>query len=579
MIKNEIYDPLTEYVNVFRDRFKEVAERTFAKLAEEANVDVEANRKTCKEFYKTDKARSEKSSQVSTWKFWRGFLWVVIIISACVCFVEFQEYEPDSTVVAVSALLPIALLIAIFAWINPRITNMKSERDELAKKAKELKDLAWEQMTPLNSLYDWDILTRMMTETVPKLEFDPYFTTQRLADLEKVYGWNGSFNETRSVICSHSGLINGNPFVFCRTKKMIMGQKTYWGEKTIYWTTYERDSDGKTRAVHHSEILRASVTKPYPEYYKKTRLIYGNTAAPDLKFSRKQSDLAGKEGSLSYKWTRHKLRKKARDLENNDFAMMTNEDFEIAFDTRNRNDNQQFALLFTPLAQESMLNLLKDKSVGYGDDFDFEKNKMINVIVADHMQELQLDLNPTIYRTFDFDKAKVSFQQLNSEYFRAIYFCMAPLLCVPMYQQIRSQQDIYGRDMELQSAFWEHEALANFYGKSRFEAPDCVTDCILKTRVQRHKDGISTITVTAHGYRTEQHLTYIEKYGGDGNWHDVPVYWDEYIPVTGEGEMEIKEDNEKEDSDMSNTARIAHINGVLSETGLDIYRRHIASSI
>lgn len=30
-----------------------------------------------------------------------------------------------------------------------------------------------------NRMYDWDILTRMMTRTVPRLEFDPYFTTQR----------------------------------------------------------------------------------------------------------------------------------------------------------------------------------------------------------------------------------------------------------------------------------------------------------------------------------------------------------------------------------------------------------------
>lgn len=44
--------------------------------------------------------------------------------------------------------------------------------------------------------------------------------------MENTYGWNGSFNEDRSVMYAHSGLINGNPFVICRTKKMIMGEKT-----------------------------------------------------------------------------------------------------------------------------------------------------------------------------------------------------------------------------------------------------------------------------------------------------------------------------------------------------------------
>ena len=32
--------------------------------------------------------------------------------------------------------------------------------------------------------------------------------------------------------------------------------------------------------------------------------------------------------------------------------------------------------LFSPLAQENILRLLKDRQVGYGDDFDFYKNKM-----------------------------------------------------------------------------------------------------------------------------------------------------------------------------------------------------------
>ena len=87
------------------------------------------------------------------------------------------------------------------------------------------------------------------------------------------------------------------------------------------------------QTVHHSQTLIATVTAPYPEYYEKTRLIYGNTAAPDLKFYRQQSGMANCEGSLSYKWKRRKLRNKARDLDNSDFAMLTNEEFEVAFDT------------------------------------------------------------------------------------------------------------------------------------------------------------------------------------------------------------------------------------------------------
>lgn len=576
-MQKDIYDPLTEYVNVYRHKFKEVAEKTFAELAAEAQVDVEKNRETCRRIYSEEDSLSKVMTSIRWQKVWRVLLWLCVAVGFIVGFTMYDVL--DYVDLLIVGFVIFGALGLLFTDINPKIKEMKSERDKLTAKVDKLKKEAWQQMAPLNNLYDWDVLTRMMTKTVPRLEFDPYFTTQRLADLKATYGWSDSFNAGRSVVYSHSGLINGNPFVICRTRKMEMGTKTYYGEKTIHWTTEETDSDGKTRTVHHSETLVASVTAPYPEYFEKTRLIYGNTAAPDLIFYRKQSGLADSEGSLKFKMKRHSLRKKSRDLSNADFAMMTNEEFEVAFDTSNRNNNQQYALLFTPLAQESMMNLLKDDKVGFGDDFDFGKQRMINVIFSKHMQSLNLDMNPQQYKGFDYDKAEADFYAINSRYFRAIYFCFAPLLCVPMYQQIRPQEDIYGRNMQQHSSFWEHEALANFWGQGRFKHPSCVTNCILKTEQVQTIGDNSTIKVNAYGYRTEQHLEYVSKWGGDGHLHHVPVYWDEYLPVTGSGMIYLKEDNNFKDDSLTQRQRLGHIRSVLTENNLNIYRRHIASRV
>lgn len=576
-MQKDIYDPLKEYVNVYRDKFKEVAEKTFAELAAEAQVDVGKNRETCRRIYSEENSLSKVMTSIRWQKVWRVLLWLCVVVGFIVGFTMYDVL--DYVDLLIVGFVIFGALGLLFTDINPKIKEMKSERDKLTAKVDKLKKEAWQQMAPLNNLYDWDVLTRMMTKTVPRLEFDPYFTTQRLADLKATYGWSDSFNAGRSVVYSHSGLINGNPFVICRTRKMEMGTKTYYGEKTIHWTTEETDSDGKTRTVHHSETLVASVTAPYPEYFEKTRLIYGNTAAPDLIFYRKQSGLADNEGSLKFKMKRHSLRKKSRDLSNADFAMMTNEEFEVAFDTSNRNNNQQYALLFTPLAQESMMNLLKDDKVGFGDDFDFGKQRMINVIFSNHMQSLNLDMNPQQYKGFDYDKAEADFYAINSRYFRAIYFCFAPLLCVPMYQQIRPQEDIYGRNMQQHSSFWEHEALANFWGQGRFKHPSCVTNCILKTEQLQTIGDNSTIKVNAYGYRTEQHLEYVSKWGGDGHLHHVPVYWDEYLPVTGSGMIYLKEDNNFKDDSLTQRQRLGHIHSVLAENNLNIYRRHIASRV
>lgn len=576
-MQKDIYDPLKEYVNVYRDKFKEIAEKTFAELAAEAQVDVGKNRETCRRIYSEEDSLSKVMTSIRWQKVWRVLLWLCVAVGFIVGFTMYDVL--DYVDLLIVGFVIFGALGLLFTDINPKIKEMKSERDKLTAKVDKLKKEAWQQMAPLNNLYDWDVLTRMMTKTVPRLEFDPYFTTQRLADLKATYGWSDSFNAGRSVVYSHSGLINGNPFVICRTRKMEMGTKTYYGEKTIHWTTEETDSDGKTRTVHHSETLVASVTAPYPEYFEKTRLIYGNTAAPDLIFYRKQSGLADSEGSLKFKMKRYSLRKKSRDLSNADFAMMTNEEFEVAFDTSNRNNNQQYALLFTPLAQESMMNLLKDDKVGFGDDFDFGKQRMINVIFSNHMQSLNLDMNPQQYKGFDYDKAEADFYAINSRYFRAIYFCFAPLLCVPMYQQIRPQEDIYGRNMQQHSSFWEHEALANFWGQGRFKHPSCVTNCILKTEQLQTIGDNSTIKVNAYGYRTEQHLEYVSKWGGDGNLHHVPVYWDEYLPVTGSGMIYLKEDNNFKDDSLTQRQRLGHIHSVLTENNLNIYRRHIASRV
>ena len=53
----DIYDPLEEYSNVYREKFKKVCEDTFAELAREANIDIEANRQTCQKVYDNEAFR------------------------------------------------------------------------------------------------------------------------------------------------------------------------------------------------------------------------------------------------------------------------------------------------------------------------------------------------------------------------------------------------------------------------------------------------------------------------------------------------------------------------------------------
>ncbi len=597
----DILDPLAEFKNVYRDRFAKVAADTFDALAAEAAVDAAANRDTCREAYAVMREAEALSPAILRWRIWRFFLWLAVISALC-CGLRLYEKasagfsliieegrshlvaagasgEMDHNMISAIALcaaVAALLLIYIFGRACRRLRTLRRQKDSLQVKAQTLQQKAWAQMEPLNRLYDADILTRMMSATVPRLEFDPFFTEQRLEDLHRVYQWNDAFNQGRSILCAQSGLINGNPFVLCQSKRMEWGTKTYYGHRTIYWTEMVRDSDGRYHSEQRSQTLTASVTRPYPEYRRDIRLIYGNTAAPDLEFTRIHSGLAAALDSGRFRRARRRLRRMSRNLSGADYAMLSNEDFEVAFNTSDRNNNQQHALLFTPLAQQNLMNLMADTEAGYGDDFDFYKMRKINTIVSGHLCSDDIDFDPARYRNFDLEKARKEFLKISAESFRSIYFALAPLLSIPMYQQIRPREAIYGYDSRPRSAFWEHESLANYWGDTYFCHPDCATQCILKTRETLSGDGRPSLEVTAYGYSATQRLTSVSVLGGDGCYHDVPVYWDEYNEANGKGVIDFAEDSSCEKF-KSQGERLSHIAEILSSGGYSRYHRHIAS--
>ena len=379
------------------------------------------------------------------------------------------------------------------------------------------------------------------------MAFDPYFTAERLASLHGQFGWDDSFNDGKSIIFAQSGVINGNPFVFGHYLDMEWGEETYEGTKEISWTEWEEDENGRSRPVRRYETLHAHVTKPKPVYSEQKVLIYGNDAAPALSFTREPSGLTGNEGglwsSIRKKWRLSRLKAHSRNLDDDsNFTLMSNHEFETWFHAKDRDNEVEFRLLFTPVAQTQMLNLMKDTKVGYGDDFTFVKRRKVNLLFSQHLTEATIDTDPSRFHSWDYDAALTFFVQFNERYFKDAYFALAPLLAIPLYQQTRTHEEIWkGIADGRASAFWEHESVANYHGEDKFAHPSCITRSILKTQVIERVGGESTIAVTAHDYRGEERIDYKEVYGGDGKWHEVPVTWKEYLPVQRTSNMGISE--------------------------------------
>jgi hypothetical protein len=227
-----------------------------------------------------------------------------------------------------------------------------------------------------------------------------------------------------------------------------------------------------------------------------------------------------------------------------------------------------------------MLEVMRNKTDGFGDDFSFDKLNKINIIEAEHLNSLDLDNNPDRYKSYSVEDSRLEFMSYNQEYFRALYFAFAPLLAVPLYQQIRTHENIYGIKENYRSCFWEHEALANFYGDERFKHPKCVTRSILKTEENRYSSDRAQIEVTAHGYTAVDRVEYVEVRGGDGHYHKVGVHWDEYLPVSQTSPLRIEEDMVGfENREMNASERADYISRKESSVNDGVYRRSMLSRL
>lgn len=578
---DDIHEPLEQYATDLKTAHANNVSDFFEDLVRQSGVDENANVQTVQELRKLEQQVEGASSANRWWRVLRGLV-VALALSALVYVLVAYSWPWMILPTAISAPV-IYLLSRVIRDSHARRNALEQARD--AKRAE-----AWGQMAPLNRLFDWDIAAKLVQKTLPCIAFDPYFANGRMEELRENFGLSVELADDRSVVFSHSGVLNGNPFILARMLTHWMGRKTYKGSLEIKWTTPVRGSDGEWRTETHYETLYASVEKPFPEYGNQTFVVYGNEAAPDLQFSRSPSELSKLgDGFFDRRRTNRaikKLEKKSRDIGGGStFAVMSNREFDAVFGATDRNDEVQFRLLFTPLAQQEMLKLLKDRHVGYGDDFSFTKNDMINFVESVHMRQADIGGEPEKFCFYELAQTRAVFNRYHNDFFHSFYFGIAPLLAIPLYQQHRSHADIYKDTYASRSCFWEHEAIANFHGEEKFKHPECVTRSILKTASRVEGDGSQRVRVTATGYSCVERVDYVAVRGGDGRSHEVPVHWNDYSQVQQASEMLLMERAPADDDGRNPAAddEEATLRAVFERRGIEyrdaVVRRSIVSAV
>lgn len=548
---DSILEPLEAYKKSYKAQFSKALDNAFDDLVERSGIDVAANRATVKAYRAECAAQKAAEGKMSSVKALKGFC-IFLIVAGCIAAVTGILLLVDGNVLAGAISLPIgaasviAMALLLRFYFKPRQQNIQAIIGAHKRKADEHLGKAWAQMAPLNDLFDGDITKRLIEQTVPLVKLDDNFSMHRYDYLAGKYGFGANNSCSRSTIGILTGEILGNPFVVDRQLVTEMGEHTYTGSIVISWTTTYTDSEGHIHTQPHTQTLVASVTKPMPIYSKQTRLIYGNEAAPALSFSHEPShaekmseNQLDRRVKTGVKRIRRK-QKKALKTGTSGFTEMGNEQFDVLFNALDRDNEVEFRLLFTPLAQKNMLALMTDPA-GFGDDFRFYKRRCLNYISSEHSANWDMDTRSFRYCSFDVDASRRTFFGFNRQYFKSLYFDLAPLLSIPLYQQHKPGEYIYKEKYHRNYTDYEAEYCANMLGQDEFRHPASATPSILKTSLIDKYGRTDRIEVTAYSYRVEKRVDFVSVFGGDGRLHAVPVPWDEYVPIERTSAVQLKE--------------------------------------
>ena len=535
----DIGEPIVHFRESLRPAVERRVTQGFDRLVAEAGVDVSANIATVAEVNGLNAQIKDVGADKSRLRTFRVLAIIAAVVAVIAALVLFPVGNPAAVIGGVLLLgVAVAAVLVITQRLTPQIRDQRERVAELTGQRDSAIQVGWNQLAPLNASYGWFTVPDIVASGDPVLRTEPFLTETRLNDLRLGHGWNDPVGDFSSVLQVITGDINGNPWLMVETLNHEMGWKTYTGFLVITWMEAERyrDSNGnwRTRMVQRSQTLTASVTKPFPEYDRNAFLVYGNVIAPEVNFTRQPSKLSGSnEGKMAQarlNRTVNKLEKKSRKM-GTDFTVMSNRDFEALFHATDRDNETQFRVMFTPVAQEQMVSLLRDNQHGFGDNFHFLKSGNNIEIHSGQLQGMDLLANPAQFADWNLETARARFRDFTLHYSRALYFTLAPLLAIPALQEPRDGMPLADNDST--PAAWELEVAANHLGESRFANERSVTTNILKVEPlgPPGKDGAVPASVTASGYSGTDRIDSVPMRGGDGRIHRVPVPWVEYRPV------------------------------------------------
>lgn len=538
----EILEPLKEY-SQYQEKFNELVDATYEHLVKTSHIDVEKNRETVEKYNDADSLYQAERKKLKTQKNLKSFLiFLSVVAGVAIVIGAFMLYGAISAgtsmlagtlTLCIGAVVMVAAILTITLVINKKIKLFKESSKVLKENADSILQEAWKQMEQLNSLFDSEITNKLVNSLDTVIHIDNYYSVLHEVYLNKYFKFPYYSEDDSTTINMIVGTLANNPFVISREVEMEMGTKVYEGSMVVTWTERQRDSKGNVQTVTRSQTLVATVSRPCPYYNDETFLVYANEAAPNLNFSRnpQAKNKDDKQIERMVKRGERKLSKLVQDdLKHGDgsFVAMSDTEFDILFGAFDRDNETQFRLLFTPLAQRNTVDLIKDSP--YGDDFYFIKKGKINTLLAHHADNWQM-LAGRDFASYSVDISRELFTNYNKDFFKHLYFMLAPLLNIPLYQQLLPNDMTFDLSSETNIAAREAEMMVNILPAKYLVHANSATRAIYKVKYLPSIGAVDNIMIFASSFGIIQRMDLVPRIAGNGRTYNVPVYWDEYIPL------------------------------------------------
>lgn len=551
------FDPIDFYKGPLKAEYDKNAAEFLNALVRVANIDEAANRKIVAEINRLKKKIEDTQKTLVGFKFLLAlciFLLVAGVVMAIVGICLDLEILTKILLIAIGAVVAIGMVLLIFLVINKKIKNLNSIFEKHQAAYYQALNQGIAMLNPFRQLLTYKDFIRLVNRTTDVIKLDEELKPQKLLMLHSLYNYNYRYNQNVSVCSVQSGDISSNPFIRVKLFATEMVNFTYVGRRTVTWAeTYHSNGRTYTRTV--SQTLTATVVKPVPKYYFDSAVIYGNEAAPDLSFTRrpsgvetdsteKQIDNLVKKGEKQLEKLTEKATKQGRE-----FQALANSEFDVLFGALNRDNEVQYRLLFTPLAQQNMVEIITAKEP-YGDDFYFKKDKKLNIVSTLHGKDM-FDYDPSIFNQYyDYDLLKKDFLIYLKNLFGSLYFDLAPILAIPLYQTTDAGLYNPGEILNHVSTL-EAESFVNEMAKVAdlvFRPQEAAEKLILKVNYQNSVGETDIFDVVAYSYQKIPNVTVVPVMANNGRLYDVAVNWFDFIPVNKTSRVGIRQFDLRDDA-------------------------------